>query len=180
MNHLLISIDDFPDFLPFSVQIAPLLVEPHIRDAQTFDLWPLLPVTLREVYSQPRADWPAVPTGVSFYQGSVFKPVAGQLGIETVLFTDFVRPLLVCFSGSRMMLWHGLHVTEAGMEVFSDMGRAPISPAQRATLRADVQGKATHYQGLFETALRAAYPIPTTCGRRPRRPVGGGSTMSAV
>jgi hypothetical protein len=179
MNQLLISLEDFPDFLPFSVEIAPLLVEPHIRDAQTFDLWPLLPVALRKVYAEPVANWPAAPVGTLFYQDTVFKPAPNQVGVETILFNDFVKPLLVCLSGSRLMLWHGLHVTEAGMEVFTDMGRAPISQAQRVQLRADVQAKATHYQGLFETALRAAYPVTTPCARR-RRPVSGGPTMSAI
>lgn len=157
---LLITLADFGAYVPFSPNIDPLLVEPHVRDAQTFDVWPLLPVALRTELASPVASWPVK---------------------ETKLFTDFVKPLLVCTAADRMLLWHGLHITPNGAETISDLGHQPISQAQRAQLRADLQAKAAHYQGQLETALRLAYP-PTagTCGGRPARRPGPGSSISAV
>ena len=166
MMRLLISLADFPDFVPFSVHIAEALVSPHIRDAQTFDVGPLLPVLT----------WQAL---VAALDGG---PVAGWTEPAlAALWSNGVRPLLVSESARRMLLWHGAHVTPNGLETVSDIGHAPVSGQQRAELRADLQAKCAHYRARLASALRTYAPTTTTsCNRPVRRPGSGGLSISAV
>lgn len=162
MNTLLITLADFPDFVPFSINIAGLLVKPHIRDAQTFDVWPVLPVAARTDLEAPAANWSDA---------------------TKALFGAFVRPLLVCEAARRMLLWHGAHVTPAGLETISEMGHAPVSGATRTELRADLQAKCAYWRARLETAVAAAYPRAgtTSCTTsRSRRAGHGGLHISAV
>lgn len=160
---LLITLADFPDFVPFSVNIDESLVNPHIRDAQTMELWPLLPLALRAELATPRAGW---------------------LPATAVLFTDFVRPLLVVESARKMLLYHGAHVTAAGLQTVSDpsIGAQPVAGAWRTELRADLAAKCTHYRSRLDGALRLAYPTTyaNTCSGPRRRPTSGGLQISDV
>lgn len=161
MTQLLISLADFPAFVPFSVNIGAQLVEPHIRDAQTFDVLPLLPAAVVATLTSDPAQWGAA---------------------DTDFFTNYVRPLLVLEAARRMLLWHGTHVTGAGLEdLASDMGRSPASQQRRTTLSADLAGKCSHYRALLQTALRTYAPAPTpTCGPRRARPDNAGLYITAV
>ncbi len=153
----LITLADFPAYVPFSVNIGTHLVDPHIRDAQTFDVWPLLPGALRSALEAARLDWTEA---------------------EIKLFSDFVKPLLVVEAARRMLLWHGLHITPAGSEI---VVAQPISSAQRTELRSDLAAKATYYRALLDGALRLAYPPTTTSCATPRRPLQrGGLQTSAI
>lgn len=156
----LVTLADFPAYVPFSANIGAHLVDPHIREAQTFDVWPLLPGALQTALAAAKADW---------------------LPAELALFDDFVKPLLVTEAARRMLLWHGLHITPNGAETVSDVGHMPISNVQRTELRADLQAKANHYRARLEAALRLAYPSPgTTCGVVRRRRGHGGMTSAAL
>ena len=162
MDNLLISLADFPEFVPFSLNIGAALVKPHIRDAQTFDVLPLLPVAVQAVLTGDQQQWAAV---------------------DTTFFTDFVRPLLVLESARRMLLWHGTHITPDGLEdLASDPNRTPASQARRATLSADLASKCSYYRARLELALRTYAPRPagscTPAGHR--MPASGGPQIFAI
>lgn len=183
----LITLADFPDFVPFSVNTDSSLVDPHIREAQTFDVEPVATLArLRAI----AAELPGIAT--------TFRPVDTDAPDFLLLAADAgwadatlariwyvgIRPLLVCESARRMLLWHGFHVTPAGLQTVSDpsVGAQPVSGASRAELRADLASKCTHYRGRLQTALRLAYPTayPNTCAGTRRRPGSGGLQISAV
>lgn len=157
----LITLADFADYVPFSVNISAALVDPHIRDAQAFDVWPLLPTPLRTELPTDRSSW--------------------QPATEA-LFTEHLRPLLVLEAARRMLLWHGVHVTPNGAEVIITGSNQPISGQQRTELRADLASKANQYRPGLIAALRAAYPSAGSigCGSSGRRPGRGGLTTSAI
>ncbi len=174
---LLISIADFPGIVPFSVNINALLVDPHIRDAQTFD------VKLgAELYGQLDAALQAVlpEFNPDEFDTAEFQAAAITAGwADTKLATlwhSAVRPLLVCHAARRMMLWHGAHITANGLETISDVGHMPVSTAVRSELRSDMQAKCSHYEALLLPALRAYQPIatPGTCSPSRRRTTKGG------
>ena len=184
MIALLISLSDFPDYVPFSVNIDASLVNPHIRTAQTMEVWPLLPLALRTELIAAVGE--AEPSGEAgeFYGAEFYTPSASVLVALPDIFREHVRPLLVVESAREMMLWHGFHVTPAGLQTVSDpsVGAQPVSGASRAELRADLASKCTHYRGRLQTALRLAYPTayPNTCAGTRRRPGSGGLQISAV
>jgi hypothetical protein len=174
---LLISIADFPGIVPFSVNIDPLLVDPHIRDAQTFDvkLGTALYAKLDEALQLTQPEF-----SPDEFDTQEFKAAAATAGWAddklASLWYSAVRPLLVCHAARRMMLWHGAHITPNGLETISDVGHMPISTAVRAELRSDLQAKCSHYEALLLPALRSYQPIttPSTCGTSRRRPTRGG------
>jgi hypothetical protein len=178
---LLISIADFADFTAFSKNIGGQLADPYIRDAQTFDvklgadLYGKLEAALDLVQPEFKPDEFASPDFATRAN------VAGWADLKLAeLWYSAVRPLLVCHSARRMLLWHGLHITPNSAELTTDR---PISSQQRAELRADLQTKCGHYEALLAVALRAYLPAttPTTCGTtRRRRPTTGGLTTSVV
>ncbi|MGI4736128.1 MAG: hypothetical protein ACRYG7_13205 [Janthinobacterium lividum] len=184
MTRLLIGLADFPDYVPFSVNIGAHLVEPHIRDAQTFDVWPLLPEALKTALAQPRPDPAQVAAAddlpadfpLDFDEDA---PAAADWSADTItLFTEYLRPLLVLESARRMLLWHGLHITPAGAEIKVDQ---PISNQQRTELRADLAAKASQYRAKLEAALARAQPATSSnCGPRRSRPQHGGLRTSAI
>ena len=165
MTRLLISLSDFPDYVPFSVNIDALLVTPHIRSAQTFDVEPLLGESQWDDLEQ------ALLAVTPEYQPLEFD--SAEFLVEAVqagwpdprlarLWFAGVRPLLVCESARRMLLWHGAHVTPNGLETISDVGHMPVSNAQRTELRADLEKQCQYYRTRLATAQRAAYPT-TSC-----------------
>ena len=171
---LLISIADFPDFTPFSKNISAHLVTPHIRDAQTFDvklgaaLYEQLELALSAV--QPEF----IPTEFDTAEFFTSATNAGWPDPKlATLWYSVVRPLLVSHAARRMMLWHGLHITPDGAESTAER---PISPQERAALRADLQAKCSHYESLLTAALRTYLPTtsPATCTTTRRRPTHGG------
>ena len=136
--NLLISLADFAEFVPFSPNISEALVAPHIRDAQTFDVLPLLPTAVQATFTGDKTAW---------------QPA------DTAFFTAYLRPLLVLEAARRLLLWHGTHVTPAGLEdLASDVNRTPASQQRRTTLSADLQGKCSHYRARLEGALRTYSP----------------------
>ena len=184
MIALLISLSDFPDYVPFSVNIDASLVNPHIRTAQTMEVWPLLPLALRTELIAAVGE--AEPSGEAgeFYGAEFYTPSASVLVALPDIFREHVRPLLVVESAREMMLWHGLHITPAGAQTISDpsIGAQPISGQQRTELRANLATKCTQYRARLETALRLAYPnsYSNTCSGARRRPTSGGLQISAV
>ncbi|GGG34247.1 DUF6712 family protein [Hymenobacter glacieicola] len=152
---------DFPEFVPFSLNIGDHLLNPHIRDARTFDLGMLS-----------AADWLALE-----------QPRPWQVtGLET-LYQEFIRPLWVLESARRFLLWHGTHITGSGVDDIADPDHRPVSGQRRAELKADLETKCSYYRNRLDAALRAyrgAAPA-TTCGpARPRRRGKGGFTLHAV
>lgn len=156
MTQLLISLADFADYTPFSRNIQASLVEPYIRDAQQFDVWPLLPAALRTELE-----------GLRPWQAST-----------EALFADSLRPLLVLEAAARMLLWHGTHVTPVGLEEqVQQATQLPASSKRRAELCADLQAKAATYRA----RLLAALPRPASCGPSVnRRPGRGGTSFAAL
>jgi hypothetical protein len=177
---LLISIADFKHFVPFSGNIAPLLVEPYIRQAQSED------VKLgRDLYAKLELALDAVMPEFSpdEFESEEFPDSATGAGWTdtklAILWYTAVRPLLVYHAARRMLLWHGLHVTPNALEQTTDR---PVSTAQRAELRANLTAQCSHYESVLAGALRAYLPAttPTTCGATRRRPTTGGLTTSVV
>ncbi len=155
MNNL-ITLADFKGVVPFSTNISPDLVAPHVADAQEIDFWPLLPDGLRTDLTQLRP-WPAA--------------------LET-LWAEHLRRLLVLAAARRMLLWHGLHITPAGAETAAAQ---PITDQQRTQLRADLAAKSAYYQPLALAAVAAAYPVAApACGSTRRRPGAGGFRSAAL
>lgn len=184
MRRLLINIGDFPDFVPFSVHIAPLLVTPHIRDAHTFDVGPLLSTALW-LQLETELDTVMPEFNPAEFASSEFLTTTVQAGWITpalaALWYDAVRPLLVCESARRMLLWHGAHVTANGVETISDVGHMPVSGATRTELRSDLQAKCSHYRARLTARLGPFAPLVSTCGPgRRRRPGAGGLTTYAL
>jgi hypothetical protein len=179
MKRLLISLADFPDFVPFSVNIGAHLVDPHIRDAQTFDV------------ALPAAVYAALDTALgvvlpefkpSDFDGAEFATTAAVAGWTDLplaaLWYAAVRPLLVLHAARRMLLWHGLHITPNGAEITVNQ---PISGQQRTELRADLQAKANQYEAVLAGALRTYLPVtPTVCGATRRRRNSGGFSSHAL
>lgn len=156
---LFISLADFADYTVLSANLPAALVEPYIRDAQRFDVWPLLPAQVQAQLAEPTTSWAAA---------------------TAALFAERIRPLLVLESAARLLLWHGTHVTPAGLEeLTTDLNRTPASGARRAALAADLQAKAAHYRA----ALLAVLPRSTSAGCGAdyrRRPGRGGLAISAL
>ncbi|MGI4819878.1 MAG: hypothetical protein ACRYFV_01595 [Janthinobacterium lividum] len=178
IDKLLISLADFPDYVPFSVNIGAHLVDPHIRDAQTFDVQPLIPASLWAVLAAaaPGFAEDAAPASTAL-------PLAFTAPMPTdeelsKLWYGGVRPLLVLEAARRMLLWHGLHITPNGMELTANQ---PVSDKQRNELRADLAGKASFYSARLAICLRAyLLPTTTTCGTPVRRRRQGGLQTSAI
>ena len=181
MIALLITLADFPDYTPFSVNIGAHLVNPHIRSAQAFDVWPLLPAALRAELQAAFGEATLAGSEGEFYGGEFYTPTPSNLAAMPPIFREYVRPLLVLESARRMLLWHGAHVTPNGLESFSDGSNQAVSGAQRNELRQDLIAQASHYRARLEGALRTAYPsaYSTTCGPARRRS-SGGATISAI
>lgn len=157
----LITKADFPEFVPLSVNVGDHLINPYILDAYTFDVAGLLTA----------AEWQLL-QGPQPYQEPAL-----------VLLWAALKPVWVVESFRRFFLWHGTHVTENGVETFSDGGNQPVSSARRAELKADIEAKASHYRRLLEAALRTyrGPAQPTTCtSARRRRPSDGGLKTYAV
>lgn len=182
MIALLIEIRDFPDYVPFSVNIAPLLANPHIRDAQTFDVWPLLPAPLREELQAAIGETTLAGDDGEFSNGEFYTPTPSNLQAMPAIFREAVRPLLVLESAARMLLWHGAHVTPNGLETLSDGQNTEVSDKRRNELRQDLLAKAGYYRAKLEAALRAAYPTAysSSCGSARRAASSGGLTTYAV
>jgi hypothetical protein len=180
---LLISILDFADYTAFSKNISAALVEPYIREAQTFDV--KLPTAVRAALeTQLDAVRPSFkPDEFDGADFSTESTIAGwtDLALAKVWY-EAIRPLLVLESARRMLLIHGVHFTPNGVQTISADGQMPISSQLRAELRADLQAKANHYRPLFEAGLRSLSPItvPQVCGTSRRRPSRGGLTTSVV
>jgi hypothetical protein len=180
---LLISILDFPDFTAFSKNIAATLVDPYIREAQTFDV--KLPTVIREELATtlPLIDKAFKPED---FDTANFPAAAVEAGWQNPklarVWYEGIRPLLVLESARRMLLIHGVHFTPNGVQTISDGGQMPISSQLRAELRADLQAKANHYRPFVEAGLRAlsAITVPTTCGPVRRRRGHGGLQTSAI
>ncbi|MGI4884282.1 MAG: hypothetical protein ACRYFR_04915 [Janthinobacterium lividum] len=186
MKKLLISLADFPAYVPFSVNTGAHLVDPHIRRAQVEDVGPLLS----------KAQWDALDLALEAvapefapeeFDSAEFFEEAAESGWENPALASLwyggIRPLLVTEAARRMLLWHGLHITPNGAETVSDVGHMPISNAQRTELRSDLAASATFYRARFEIARRAAFPLAaaTCCGTPTRRrPTRGGFQSSAV
>lgn len=171
---LLISILDIADFSVFSKNTGAHLVEPHIRDAQQFDV--KLPTDLRaELEAELAVVRPEFKPDE--FDGSDFATTANVMGWKNLalarVWYEAIRPLLSLESANRMLLWHGRHLTPNSAENTTDN---PLSPQDRAALRADLQAKASYYRPLFDAALRSLSPItaPATCGAPRRRPSRGG------
>jgi hypothetical protein len=177
---LLIALADFADFTAFSTNIAPALVNPYIREAQTFDV--KLPAAVRAELEAELAN--VVPEfKPEEFDSAEFDTTAPQMGWTNLklarVWYEAIRPLLVLESARRMLLWHGLHITPNGAELTTNQ---PISSQQRAELRADLQAKAGYYRPLVEAGLRSlsTSTVPAPCGATRRRPSRGGYTSSAV
>jgi hypothetical protein len=178
IDNLLISLADFPDYVPFSLNIGAHLVDPYIRAAQTFDVQPLLPATLWTALAAaaPAFAQEAAPASTALPTGfTAPAPTDEEL---SKLWYGGVRPLLVLTSARRMLLWHGLHITPAGAE---NLTAQPITSQQRTELRADLAGQASFYSARLAISLRG-YLTPTTtpCGAPNRRRRQGGFQTSAV
>lgn len=180
---LLISILDFGLYTAFSKNIAPHLVEPYIREAQTFDV--KLPAAVRaELETELATVTPEFnPAEFDTAEFETEVVTAGWANVQLAkVWYEAIRPLLVLESARRMLLIHGVHFTPNGVQTISDGGQMPISSQLRAELRADLQAKANHYRPLVEAGLRSLFttPAPTTCGPTRRRPSSGGLTSYAV
>ncbi|KUG06878.1 hypothetical protein [Solirubrum puertoriconensis] len=184
MSQLLITKTDFPAFYPLSINVADELVNPYIGKAQTFDVRSLLTA----------AEWAGfernLGNGLGEFPGIEFDP-ADFLATPpasswddnklAALWNGFVRPLLVCESFRRLFLWHGTHMTQNGVEVFTDLNSQPISAQRRAELKADIEADRSLYRGRLEAALRAYRgTTTTTCHPTRRRPGRGGLHTYAV
>jgi hypothetical protein len=181
MRTMLISLADFPEYVPFSVHIAPLLVNHSIRDAHVLDVGPMLTPELWALLEDLRAGEAEVPNTLPASLPLVFGDTPAPDPRLVELWTESVRPLLVYNAARRMLLWHGVHVTANGLETMSDVDNKPASDALRTQLRADLQSKCSAYGGMLVAALRQYNPTPTTgCHGRKRRPDVGGLKTYAI
>lgn len=181
---LLITVKDVAEFVPVSTNVSAALIEPHIRDAQTFDV--RLPAGLYALLGTALAD--VLPEfSPEEFEGSEFDTMAAGAGWADLklakLWYEGVRPLLCCHAARRFITWHGTHLTPVGMEEqVQDPVRIPVSTSRRAVLSADVQAKCAHYAALLEVALRTYQgPRPAaSCPPTRRRPQSGGLRISAL
>ncbi|GAA4362767.1 hypothetical protein GCM10023185_31010 [Hymenobacter saemangeumensis] len=179
--NLLISQADLSDYTRLSVNIAPLLINPAIRDAHTFDVLPQLRADEETALS---AYYALTPTQKEEYI------LAGEASEDPDVVAFWrrhrlyaaVRPLLCYHTYRRFLLDHGAHITANGVETISEVGHMPISGQQRAEMRADASAKCAHYQALLVAALQV-YRGPVgrpACASSTRRPRSGGLTMTAI
>jgi hypothetical protein len=177
---LLISLADIAELTTFSKNIGAHLVTPSIRDAHTFDV--KLPT---EVRAQLEAALPTIDPAFKpeDFEAVNFPAAAVEAGWENPklarVWYEAIRPLLVMEAARRYLLWAGLHVTPDGPESTAER---PISPQERAALRADLQAKASYYRPLYEAGLRSlsTTTAPAACGATRRRRSSGGYTSYAV
>lgn len=185
MSLLLITVQDFPEFWPLSINTSPELVEPYIRKAQTFDVRPLFTAAewagLERNLGNGTAEFPGIEFDPAEFL-STPPPSGWDNPTLAALWAGFIRPLLVTEAFRRLLLWHGTHMTGNGAETFSDGSNQPISASRRAELKADVEAERNLYAGRLQAALRAYRgTAPTTCGNSPRRRPGrGGVTFHAI
>jgi hypothetical protein len=179
IDKLLITLADFPDYVPFSGNIGTFLVDPYIRDAQTMDVQPLLPATLWTQLAAAAPDLAAEAAPASDQLPLNFTiPAATDEELAKVWY-NAVRPLLVLHSARRMLLWHGVHITPNAPEITADQ---PVSDRQRAELRADLAGKAAFYSSRLAISLKN-YGLPntaTSCNPTRRARLQGGLRSSAI
>lgn len=184
----LITKRDLPDYTKASVNIGDNLINPPIRDAHEFDVLPMLTATEQQALAAylADADRPAFATAYKAAELLGFPPAelavleASPLYARHVLYMNAVRPLLCHNAYRRLLLDHGVHVTDNAVEYTTD---TPVSGAQRNEMRADAAAKCSHYQAVFLNALRT-YRGPTAnpshCGATRRRPASGGLRSSVV
>ncbi|MBX0290954.1 hypothetical protein K3G63_10920 [Hymenobacter sp. HSC-4F20] len=183
---LLITKFDFPEFWPLSTNIGDHLVNPYVGKAQTFDVRPLFTTAEWEGFTRnlgaDAGEFPGIEVNEAEFLTS--PPATGwDNPTLAALWAGFVRPLLVTESFRRFMRWHGTHITENGLETFSDGGNQPISPARRAELKADVEAERELYRNRLATALRVYRgSVPSaSCAPKPKRQPGkGGPTFHAI
>ncbi|SNC67348.1 hypothetical protein SAMN06265337_1920 [Hymenobacter gelipurpurascens] len=186
MSILLITVADFPEFWPLSINTAPELVEPYIRKAQTFDVRPLFTAAEWQGFESNLGNGTTEFPGVEFDPEEFLAtppPSAWDNPTLAALWVGFAKPVLVTESFRRLMLWHGTHVTPNGLETMQDINNQPVTSARRAELKADVEAERNLYAGRLQAALRAYRgTVPTTtCGASTRRRPGrGGVTFHAI
>lgn len=129
----LIDRDDFQQYVKFSANIPARDVDYQCKDAQEFDVMPLLPV--------------AVITGnnmMTDIEVALFEsPVTKQELVS--LYNDFVKPLLVCKAYARYLLWAGRNVSQFGLRVNNEDTSIEVSDKARGELIADVEHKCNVY-----------------------------------
>ncbi|UOQ53041.1 DUF6712 family protein [Hymenobacter cellulosivorans] len=179
MSQLLITKYDLPEFWPVSTNISDELVNPYIGKAQTFDVRPLLTAQewagLERNLGNGTSEFPGIEVDPAEFLAA---PPATSWDEDKLaaLWAGFIRPLLATETFRRMILWHGTHITQNGVETLSDGSNQPISAARRAELKADVEAERNLYIGRLQAALRAFRPAtaPTICGASARRRPGRG------
>lgn len=156
----LISILDFPDYTPLSVNVAPELVNPYIRDAYEFDIRPLLSA----------AEWALLEAMVPTEATDAPEPIRAVWAA--------LRPVWVLQAFRLLLRWHGTHVTQNGLESFAESGQLPASGARRAELIADIDKRAGLYGSRLVAALAAYRPATASCTPAARRRPGRGGAQT--
>ena len=179
---LLITKYDFAEFWPVSQNVADELVNPYISKAQTFDVRPLLTADEWAGLIRNQAHSAGEFPGLEFSPAEFLATAPATEWDDdrlAALWVGFVKPLLVTESFRQMLLWHGTHITQNGVETFSDTGSQPVSSARRSELKSDVEAARNLYRARLESALRLYRgTATTTCGNATRRRPGRGGVRS--
>lgn len=129
----LIDKDDFSAYVPWSDNIKAPQVDVHCFDAQTIDVYPLLPT--------------AKVSGNNMTDDIIFalteSPVTQP---ELVAFwNDYVKPLIVLKAYCRFLLYHGRNITQYGIRVNNEDTSNDVGDKGRGELMADNEHKANVY-----------------------------------
>ena len=165
---LLINKDDIDGYRSISENISEVeLLEPHIRDAQEFDLKPLLDCSDEEFLQ-------AIIDNQTTYADLIAK----------------IKPVLVYFSYARFLSNHGIHVTPTGVVTKKNADSEPVSEAQLSRIINQAESSALVYQKRLIDHLednKTTYTLwkcSSSAGRRKSgariRAVGGSSSSSPL
>lgn len=140
----LINKSDFSEYVVFSNNIKDDNIDVHCRDAQNFDVYPIMPT--------------AKVSGNNMIDDIIFALTESPVEKPELiaLFNDYVKPFMVLKAYCRFLLYHGRNITQYGIRVNNEDTSNDIGDKGRAEFIADNEHKANVYLARLNKALKDA------------------------
>ena len=138
----LIDKNDFGDYVKWSANIPDRDVDPHCKDAQNFDAFPIMPLAVVSGNNM------ITDIETALAESPVTKP-------ELVAFYNtYLEPFLVCKAYARFLLWHGRNIAQYGFVTNQEDTSIEVSDKTRGEMIADIQSKSNIYWARLTANLK--------------------------